>query len=277
MAIDIRCINEITFTQSFRGYNTEEVDDFLDDLFKEATSNNKQIEDLKKKIKVFQSGTENTGNELSQEETYSIIANAQEEADKIVENARKKAHALIESAEKAQMDIETVPLSSNGMSAGSVNKLKDTLREMYEKQMAVLDGIDQTEPVIESKIKQMEKASDIPSVSFAGITKEYPKKIPAERDILSEINSIGIGGYKGVVQEPHVVGSVENFSEQQPMQDTALDQEEDIDGNTNEFAFSFAEPTEVADKKASTISLQENEPEDPDDIIAQILRDNNRN
>ena len=91
MAIDIKNINEITFTQSFRGYNTEEVDDFLDDLYEEATANNKEIEELKKKIASLENGTVPEGGGMSQEEAYSIIANAQEEADKIIDNARKKS------------------------------------------------------------------------------------------------------------------------------------------------------------------------------------------
>jgi DivIVA domain-containing protein len=51
MAIDIKNINEITFTQRFRGYDTEEVDKFLDDLLYEAVESNKETEELKKRIK----------------------------------------------------------------------------------------------------------------------------------------------------------------------------------------------------------------------------------
>ena len=43
-------------------------------------------------------------------------------------------------------------------------------------------------------------------------------------------------------------------------------------------AFSFAGSDEVqSEKKQTTFSQNKSEPEDPDDIIAQILRDNNRN
>ena len=267
MAIDIKNINEITFTQSFRGYNTEEVDDFLDSLYEEASQNNREIEELKKKIKALESG-EGAGSGMSEEEAYSIISNAQEEADRIIETARRKAHSLIESAENQISEnggapAATAAASSGGADIASLNKLKAVLRETYEKQMAAINEIAGNEPAPE--IKKPEVKRDIPTVSFSGITKEFPKKIPAERDILSEINAIGLDGY--------------NASEKNiPIDADEAEATESAEPETGGLSFSFGDHDDSeAEKPDIKDTYKENEPEDPDDIIAQILRDDNRN
>ncbi len=257
MAIDIRNIDEITFTQSIRGYNTDEVDDFLDALYEEALKNNKEFDELKKKIEDLESNAGNSG--PSAEDSYSVIANAQEEADRIIENARLKAHAMIESAENAQMESVSVP--TVGVSANAVNRLKDAVNEMYKKQMAIIEGLS----VNEAEEAEAESSyDDIPSVSFEGLTKQRVGQIPAERDIIGEISSIGFGG----IEAPPIMPQQEVF------QDTEEDSQEEPEG----LAFAFAEHNEIKEEKiAEEVSYRENAPEDPDDIIAQILRDNNRN
>ena len=147
--------------------------------------------------------------------------------------------------------------------------------------MAVLDGLN-NESVAKQNVRE-EKASDIPSVSFSGITKRVSSKIPAERDILSEINSIGIGaGEKIPAPKPEPAG-FDIFGGREPAELNDAE-DEDSQGDTNEFTFSFADPEEMnqAEEPVPPVKSQpeqfiHNEPEDPDDIIAQILRDNNRN
>ena len=191
MAIDIRNINEITFTQSFRGYNTEEVDDFLDSLYEEAVAANKTIEELKKRISELETTAGSV--ESSTENTYAVIANAQEEADRIIDNARLKAHALIESAENRQNEAPVPTQTSVGISFDAAKKLKELFNEMHEKQMAILENVSDN---TEESLPKEEIENDIPMVSFAGITNEFTKKIPAERDILGEINAIDFGKLK---------------------------------------------------------------------------------
>lgn len=269
MAIDIRTINEITFTQSFRGYNTEEVDDFLDDLYDNAIANNKEIEELKKKIAELESGSNN--NESSSEDNYNVIANAQEEADKIIDAARRKAHSLIESAEAMQNEKPMHAVATAGISSDTSDKLKALFSEMYKKQMAILEDV---EVVEEPKVRYEEKASDIPSISFAGLKQDIPRKMPAERDILGEINSIELGGFKESTSL-YEVGS--------PYQEAPIEIQEEVLEEVEEevsdgLAFSFAEPeAKPINRVEPSISFSESATEDPDDIIAQILRDNNRN
>ncbi len=296
MPIDIRNINEITFTQSFRGYNTDEVDDFLDDIYDEAVKNNKEIEELKKRITEVESGAlaaplEQDGG-ASQEEAYAIIANAQQEADKLIDAARKKAHALIESAEKmaAQKQSAATPaqvMPTATIAAGTVEKLKDALTDSYKKQMQILLGLASeqdseqraTKPVAQPTLKEPETPkNDVPSVSFSGITREHKARIPAERDILNEINSIGLDAYKPPVQRQEEAPERPTIELKEPEYEPA----EDSDG----LAFSFGdhEDAEEDTKQFTPLNtrpeepkMPEPQPEDPDDIIAQILRDNNRN
>ena len=298
MPIDIRNINEITFTQSFRGYNTEEVDDFLDDIYDESVKNNKEIEELKKRITELESGVlaaplEHDGG-ASQEEAYAIIANAQQEADNLMDAARKKAHALIESAEKMAAQklnsnasvMEAAPMA---VSSDTLDKLKTVLSESYKKQMQILSGVAaipnaqpsipaENEPQPEDKAPNAPK-DDVPSVSFSGITREHRPHIPAERDILSEINSIGLDAYKPPVQR-------QEEAPERPTIELKEPEYEPIEEETGGLAFSFGDhddpeedtkPFAPVDARPEEPKMPEPQPEDPDDIIAQILRDNNRN
>lgn len=298
MPIDIRNINEITFTQSFRGYNTEEVDDFLDDIYDEAVKNNKEIEELKKRITELESGAlaapiEQEGG-ASQEEAYAIIANAQQEADNIIDAARKKAHALIESAEKmaAQKLSSTAPAQAAApaaVSSDTLDKLKAVLSDSYKKQMQILSGLaampanqPNTPEPVSNKAQPVQKApetpkNDVPSVSFSGITREHKPHIPAERDILGEINSIGLDAYKPPVQRQEETPERPSIELKEP-------EYEPIEEESSGLAFSFGDDAEEDTKEFTPVNTQpkepnmpEPQPEDPDDIIAQILRDNNRN
>ncbi len=315
MAIDIRNINEITFSQSFRGYNTDEVDDFLDDIYDEAVNNNKEIQELKKRIEELESGAPampepNDGN--SQEEAYAIIANAQMEADRIIEAARQKAHALILQAEKIQAEkaAASAPMASTQPSSQindvTVDRLRQTLREMYQKQLAVLDDMSspaqnsvykapstianqplqaspepparQTPPVRQAEL--VKEDNDIPSISFSGITRRVSPKIPADRDILGEIDAINLGentfkkqqeaDIQPPAYEPMDIGDTQPFEK-------THEPEPESSGISFAFEMPDDEDDEVEQPQQQPSSFNEVQAEDPDDIIAQILRDNNRN
>ncbi len=311
MAIDIRNINEITFSQSFRGYNTDEVDDFLDDIYDEAVNNNKEIQELKKRIEELESGapvSQSADDGVSQEEAYAIIANAQEEADRIVETARQKAHALILEAEKAQEIQASQPApapvaqTTSQIDVDAVDRLKQTLREMYQKQLAVLDDISTSAPapkyeapsyeppVFEAPAPTMDEEQsipvqeDMPSISFSGLTRKVTPKIPAERDILGEINAINFGE-KQPEPQPQTPIEAEPSTIELDMADTrtfekAHEPEPEPEAESITFAFEMPEEKtqqQEEPQKQQSFSFGSTQPEDPDDIIAQILRDNNRN
>jgi DivIVA domain-containing protein len=297
MAIDIRNINEITFGQSFRGYNAEQVDEILDDIYDEAVNNNKEIAELKKRIEELESGAPATSVDSSamQEESYAIIANAQQEADKIIEAARQKAHSLILQAEKmreesvASIAPATQAIQNNAsFNADTVERLRQTIREMYQKQLAVLDDIpisssknDAQEPPVRPQVIEPEpvvvkkKESEIPSISFSGLTRTVQRKMPAERDILGEINTINFGE-KETEPQPNYEPIQMDMSDTQPYE-KAPQPEPESEGISFAFEDEDEEDDPIIKTEIHSISFAENAPEDPDDIIAQILRDNNRN
>lgn len=96
-------IEQQEFSRSFRGYNEEEVDDFLDkivkdyeELINENVRLNEEIERMQEKLKEF-SGIEET--------LRSALLNAQKSAEEMKERVEDEAKIIIE---KAEMEAKTL-------------------------------------------------------------------------------------------------------------------------------------------------------------------------
>ncbi len=269
MSIDTKNIEEVTFTQSFRGYNSDEVDDFLDDIYDETLLANKEIEQLQIRIKELE-GIKNQAHDFNDDST-NIIANAQITADEIIAKANKKAQSMIDSVQ----NIKDASNISDGIDNKSVNKLKMMLRQMYEKQMEMLENISDNKTVSEPAARQIQRPNlepelknlqhepinksprKQPSITFAGLINDSKEQAAADKasqkkentevplNLYNEINAIGINGF-GNQSIPSMPAPAQNIEIQ--------------------------EPSPIVEEE-----FKENKPESPDDIIAQILRDNNRN
>ena len=96
-------IEQQEFTRSFRGYNEEEVDDFLDkivkdyeELINENVRLNEEIEKMQEKLKEF--------SEI-EETLRSALLNAQKSAEEMKGRVEEEAKVIIE---KAEMDAKTL-------------------------------------------------------------------------------------------------------------------------------------------------------------------------
>lgn len=282
MAINTKKIEEITFAQSFRGYNTDEVDDFLDEIYNETMHANKLIEQLKQKIKDLENAKPDP-NQFNDDST-NIIANAQIAADEIVKKATQKAQQILENAQNmAASTSANATANTNSVDMSVVNNLKALINNSYEKQMNILEDISRmqsTKSEAQAQFIPREKhVSAMPSVSFSGVVNNQPKveekERPRSNDIFSEINSIGFNGYANTstieyVEPPKPAPQPNRMMDYDQRQRPVVNEQPH---NTIE----YVENTIARAPKTENMQYQERKPESPDDIIAQILRDNNRN
>jgi cell division initiation protein len=109
-------IHNAEFKRSFRGYNQEEVDDFLDrivskyeDLFKENQAMHEQIQQLEQELRKYQNKesdiyglitltreTATEAKEVASQQAQSIIDEANVKANVILEKAKYKARQIIQ-------------------------------------------------------------------------------------------------------------------------------------------------------------------------------------
>lgn len=96
-------IHNKEFRRSFRGYNEEEVDEFLDEVVKDYDAVLKENVQLKREIDELRESLEHYRNlEGTLNRTLTL---AQETADELRENARKEAEMIIREAETRAGEI----------------------------------------------------------------------------------------------------------------------------------------------------------------------------
>ncbi|HLQ73950.1 MAG TPA: DivIVA domain-containing protein [Bacillota bacterium] len=91
-------IHNKTFTRSFRGYDEDEVNEFLDQVIKDYELSIREAKSLKEKVEKLD---ERVGHFTNIEETLNrSIVVAQETAEEVTSNARKESRLIIKEAEK---------------------------------------------------------------------------------------------------------------------------------------------------------------------------------
>ena len=105
MALTPMDIHNKEFTKSFRGYNEDEVDEFLDKVIADYERIYRENGELKERIAIDKERIE--GYISMEKSLQSTLLIAQTTAEDIVSNARKKADMIIKEAEEqAQKIIE---------------------------------------------------------------------------------------------------------------------------------------------------------------------------
>ena len=148
------------FTRTLRGYDPEEVNDFLDKVIeqveqmvedikkkdariKELESYAKENENLKDKISHFEN-MEHTLNKaiiMAQKTSEQIKVNAYKESETVLNDAKSNANRIINEAlikaEKAEKDAD--------MLQRNINIFKRRVRNIIEAQLEVVDELDDVE------------------------------------------------------------------------------------------------------------------------------------
>ncbi len=144
MALTPMDIHNVQFDRSFRGYNTDEVDEFLEkvakdyeNLVQENTELKEQIEQLKEKNKSY---------EKLEETMHNAIVVAQEAAEEVKNNANREAEIIRKEAEKeAQRIVEDARYRANRIVSEheelhkQVQIFKMRFRSFMESQLSALE------------------------------------------------------------------------------------------------------------------------------------------
>ena len=129
-------------------------------------------------------------------------------------------------------------------------------------------------------IHKEKPVTEMPSVSFAGVLNSQRKAEENERvskDLFSEMSSIGLNNFTNTSVIDYVEPSKPSpISQQQPQINRMMDFGQTLNEQPRSTVEYVSENTISRTPKFDSI-YQERKPESPDDIIAQILRDNNRN
>ncbi len=115
-------IEQQEFSRSFRGYNEEEVDDFLDkivkdyeELINENVRLNEEIEKMQEKLKEFSQ---------IEETLRSALLNAQKSAEEMKERVEDEAKIIIEKAEMNANTLKQQVLQREDLAKNEIDKLR---------------------------------------------------------------------------------------------------------------------------------------------------------
>lgn len=107
-------IDNKRFTKTIKGYNVDEVDDFLDQvtleyekLYKENSEYKGKFDELNKELEHYKTVEHTLQSTLlmAQSTAEDIKAMAQKQADQIVEEAKREAQKMVEDVNKDEIEI----------------------------------------------------------------------------------------------------------------------------------------------------------------------------
>jgi cell division initiation protein len=147
MALTPLDIHNKEFSKAFRGYDEDQVNEFLDQIIKDMEILIKEKRDLEDKLAAM---TERLNHFTNIEETLSkSILIAQETAEELKTNARKEAQLIIKESEKNADRIINESLSKSRKIALEIEELKKRaavyrmrFRSLLEAQLAMLENSD---------------------------------------------------------------------------------------------------------------------------------------
>lgn len=163
MALTPLDIHNKEFSKAFRGYDEDEVNEFLDQIIKDMEMIIKEKRELEEKVGSL---TERLTHFTNIEETLSkSILIAQETAEEVKNNARKESQLIIKEAEKNADRIINESLAKSRKVAIEIEELKKKaavyrirFRSLLEAQLEMLDSGDweQFEKIEEELIREKE-------------------------------------------------------------------------------------------------------------------------
>ncbi|MBO8155314.1 MAG: DivIVA domain-containing protein [Bacillaceae bacterium] len=157
-------IHNKEFTRTFRGYDEDEVNEFLDQVIKDYESVIREKKELEEKVAKLE---EKLGHFNNIEETLNkSILVAQETAEEVKGNASKEAKLIIKEAEKNADRIINEALSKSRRVAIEVEELKKQakvfrtrLKMLIEAQLDMIEN-DDWDDLFEINLDDMEDSSE---------------------------------------------------------------------------------------------------------------------
>ena len=174
-------IHNKEFKRVMRGYDVEEVDEFLDEIIVDFEKMQRELDVLKTQISNY---SENMNNYREKELSLNnVMLSAQRFADQMVQDAERKAADIIANAEREAEKIiggtqekYNQILADYAMLANRYNDAKDTLRDYFRTQLSILDQ-DEAGIATEQVADYIKQAEQLPEAIA-----EAEKKAMAENE-----------------------------------------------------------------------------------------------
>lgn len=172
-------IHNKEFSRSFRGYNEDEVDDFLERIIQDFEGMIRQNKELEERIEVLTDKLQHFTN-IEESLSKSIII-AQETAEEVKNNARKEAQLIIKEAEKNADRIISEALNKSRKMAMEVEEVQKhaavfraRFRSLIQAQLEMLESGDwgQLDREMQTSTTQTAVDSGTPSLLETGYN--YP-------------------------------------------------------------------------------------------------------
>ena len=159
-------IHNKEFKKAMRGYDIEEVDQFLDEIIVDFEKMQRELDVLKNQISSY---SENMNTYREKELSLNnVMLSAQRFADQLILDAERKAADIIA---KAERDAEKIVgdtqakynqvLSDYAMLANRYNDAKETLRDYFRSQLSILDQ-DEAGIASEQVAEYIKQAENLP-------------------------------------------------------------------------------------------------------------------
>ncbi len=137
-------IHNKEFKRVMRGYDVEEVDEFLDEIIVDFEKMQRELDVLKTQISNY---SENMNNYREKELSLNnVMLSAQRFADQLTVDAERKAAEIIANAEReaerivgSTQEKYNQVLADYAMLANRYNDAKETLRDYFRTQLSILD------------------------------------------------------------------------------------------------------------------------------------------
>ncbi|MBQ2995364.1 MAG: DivIVA domain-containing protein [Peptococcaceae bacterium] len=174
-------IHNKEFKRVMRGYDVEEVDEFLDEIIVDFEKMQRELDVLKTQISNY---SENMNNYREKELSLNnVMLSAQRFADQMVQDAERKAADIIANAERETEKIVgstqekyNQVLADYAMLANRYNDAKETLRDYFRTQLSILDQ-DEAGIATEQVAEYIKQAEQLPEAIA-----EAEKKAMAENE-----------------------------------------------------------------------------------------------
>ena len=174
-------IHNKEFKRVMRGYDVEEVDEFLDEIIVDFEKMQRELDVLKTQISNY---SENMNNYREKELSLNnVMLSAQRFADQMVQDAERKAADIIANAEREAEKIVgstqekyNQVLADYAMLANRYNDAKETLRDYFRTQLSILDQ-DEAGIATEQVAEYIKQAEQLPEAIA-----EAEKKAMAENE-----------------------------------------------------------------------------------------------
>ena len=214
MALTPLDIQNKTFPTKMRGYNQDEVDDFLDLVvrdYEEITQRNRELEKAVKhseeKLEYF--------NELKDELNQSIIV-AQDTADKVKTSASKESEVIVTSAQnKADELVATAEKRAHQLTTDAEEKARQILTDATEKakQLAVeTEDLKKKTRVFHQRISLMleSQLEQVKSPEWDEILQPFSSYVSDSHEVIKEVlakqldneNQTDVNSDTGIMEAP---------------------------------------------------------------------------